>query len=135
MQDFSDVAPFLQTCGDLDVFLKEHGFRQVEALSPKWRRTRECSRLDYSSEIWVRCFGKSYQAVRIDWKGHPTNPPYFHGHGPHFHLEMFPFEDFGLYLEGATRLNGSPIAIRRFDTRTGEDTTDFKATHGPLKPV
>jgi hypothetical protein len=35
MKDFTDIAAFLRSCKELDGFLEEHQFREVEGLSPK----------------------------------------------------------------------------------------------------
>jgi hypothetical protein len=133
MKDFTDIAAFLRSCKDLDRFLTEHRFRLVEELSPKVMN--EPDKVDYSSEIWVRNDATHYQAVRIDWRGHPKDPPHFHGHRPHFHFETFPIHDFGMYLQGYKRADGTDIPIQKFDTLTGKPSVVHKETHGPIKPA
>ena len=133
MRDFTDIASFLRSCKDVDLFLREHDFRLVEDLSVKL--TRDPQESDYSSEIWVRCVGAHYQAVRVDWKGHPKDPTHFVGHTPHIHFEMFPVQDFRMYLQGYRRGDGSNIPITRFDVVTGLPSRDYRGTHGSIKTV
>jgi len=134
MRDFTDIAASLRSCKDVDLLLRRHGFRRVEDLDITIRKNPENpGNWRYSSEIWVRRVGAEYQAVRIDWKGHPTDPRGYAGHTPHIHFEMFPVEDFGMYLQGVTRADGTNIPIAKFDVVTGLPSQDPTRTHGSIK--
>jgi hypothetical protein len=128
MADFTEVAEALKGTPDLERSLRALGFRCVEELSPKLPREGETS-ADYSSEIWVRKLPDEYQAVRIDWQGHPTVPTHFAGHPAHVHFESFPLSEFGNYLIGPAK------GVQRFDTTTGKPSADFGATHGKVRVV
>ena len=123
MPDFAEIARALKDTPDLETSLKALSFRLVEPLSPKLPREGETD-ADYSSEIWVRRLKEEYQAIRIDWKGHPTVPSHFAGHPAHIHFESFPLTEFGAYLIGPAK------GVVRYDTTTGLPSTDFPATHG-----
>jgi hypothetical protein len=127
MADFRQVAEQLRASTDVIVTLKKLSFRCVERLSPTFGKNE--GEIEYSSEIWVRRTGDETMAVRVDWKGHPTNPAHFAGHPAHIHLESFPANQFGAYLIG-------PVpGVVRYDLRTGLPSTDFQATHGRLRVV
>jgi len=132
MNDFSDLLKCLRSCEDVETCLRENNFRLVEELSPKIS-CKDQSRKDYSSEIWVRPVGIYYQAVRIDWKGHPTQPSDFFGHNPHIHFEMFSAKDFGIYLQYPDGKN--KINIQKFSVLSGNTSNDPKETHGPLRVI
>ena len=128
MPDFVPIARALKSCKDVEATVKSLGFRCVEELSPKMPRPGDEAG-DYSSEIWVRKHADYYMAIRIDWKGHPTVPSTFAGRPAHLHFETFPLTSFGDYLSGPAE------GVKRYDTNTGLESTDFKATHGRVRVI
>ena len=128
MADFADIARALENTPDLEHSLRSLGFRLVEQLSPKLPRPGETT-ADYSSEIWVRKLTDQYQAVRIDWQGHPSVPQHFAGRPAHIHFESFPLTEFSAYLIGPA------AGVIRYDIKTGLPSGDFAATHGRVRVV